>query len=171
MKAKTLFIAAISLAASAVSQAFTIDFNALVVPSGTTVSAGTPLTINVAGYGDVRFEVGGTDVVQVGTTYSNDSGTVINSLEMDSGETVLVTFLGPEALNVNFDIAGVTPGEEVAQISQNPVRTAEFQVNLIGNAGSDGAGITAVSWTSVPEPSSALMGMLGLSVLVLRRRR
>ena len=70
MKTSTLLIAAMSLAASAVSQAFTIDFNALVVPSGTTITSATPLTINVAGYGDVRFEVGGSDVVEVDNTHA-----------------------------------------------------------------------------------------------------
>lgn len=172
MKIKTLLITAVSLAASALSQAFTIDFNALVVPQGTTIDSGTPLTINVTGYGDVRFEVGGTDVVQVGTTYSNDAGTtIVNSLEMDAGDKILVTFLGPEALNVDFDIAGLTPGEEVVQITQHAIRTFEFQVNTIGNPGSDGAGIAAVSWTAVPEPSSALLGLLGAGTLILRRRR
>lgn len=172
MKVKTLLIAAISLGASALSQAFTIDFNALEVPFGTTVDSANSLTVNVAGYGDVLFEVGGTDVVQVGNTYSNDAGTtIVNSLEMDAGDTVLVTFLGPDALNVDFDIVGLTPGEEVVQITQHAIRTFEFQVGTIGNPGSDGAGIAAISWTSVPEPSSALLSMLGVGALVLRRRR
>lgn len=171
MKTKTLLIAAFSFAASALSQAFTIDFNALVVPLGTAVNSGTPLTVNVSGYGDVRFEVGGSDVVEVGNTHTNDSGTIVNSLEMDAGDTVLVTFLGPDALNVNFDIVGLNPSEEYVQVTQHPVRTFEFQVDSIGNPGTDGVGIAAVSWTSVPEPSSALLGGLGAGLLILRRRR
>lgn len=171
MKTTTALIAAVSLAVTAASQAFTIDFNGLVVPSGTTIDSATPLTINVAGYGDVRFEVGGSDVVQVGNTHSNDSGTIVNSLEMDAGERILVTFLGPDALNVNFDIAGVNPSEEVVQVTQHAIRTFEFQVNTIGNPGSDGAGLTAVSWDAVPEPSSALLSVLGAGLLILRRRR
>lgn len=172
MKIKTLLVAAFSLAATAISQAFTIDFNALVVPVGTTVDASTPLTINVEGYGDVRFEVTGSDVVQVGDTFANDPGTTItNSLELDGGDTVVVTFLGPEALNVDFDIAGITPGEEAVQITQSALRTFEFQVSTIANPGADGAGIAAVSWTAVPEPSSALLGLVGACGLVFRRKR
>ena len=171
MKTSTLLIAAMSLAASAVSQAFTIDFNALVVPSGTTITSATPLTINVAGYGDVRFEVGGSDVVEVGNTHANDSGTVVNSLEMDPGERILVTFLGPTALNVNFDVAGINPGQDVVQVTQHVIRTSEYQVSTVGNPGSDGTGLAAVSWTTVPEPSSALLGTLGAGMLILRRRR
>ncbi|BDS05835.1 hypothetical protein NT6N_08750 [Oceaniferula spumae] len=172
MKTKTLLIAAFSMAATALCQAFTIDFNALVVPVGTTITSSTPLTINVDGYGPVRFEVGGTDVVQVGTTHSNDPGTsIVNSLEMDGGDTVVVTFLGPEALNVDFDIAGINPSEEAVQITQSALRTYEFQVNTIANEGSNGAGIAAVSWTSVPEPSSAVLGAIGACAILLRRRR
>lgn len=172
MKIKTLLIAAFSVAATAVTQAFTIDFNALVVPLGTTVTSATPLTINVAGYGDVKFEVNGSDVVQVGNTYANDAGTSVqNSLEMDGGDTVIVTFLGPDAINVDFDVIGVTPGEEAVQVTQSALRTYEFQLNTIANPGSDGAGLAAVSWTAVPEPSSALLGLIGACAIVLRRRR
>lgn len=172
MKLKSLLIAGFSLAATTLSQAFTIDFNALVVPVGTTITSATPLTINVANYGDVRFEVTGSDVVQVGDAYANDPGTSItNSLEMDGGDTVIVTFLGPDALNVDFDIAGITPGQEVVQINQSALRTYEFQVNTVANPGADGAGIAAVSWTAVPEPSSALLGLVGACALVFRRNR
>lgn len=172
MKTKTFLIAAFSLAATALSQAFTIDFNALVVPSGTTITSGTPLTINVDGYGDVEFAVTGSDVVQVGQAFANDPGTSVqNALEMDAGDTIIVTFLGPDALNVDFDVAGVTPGEEVVQINQSALRTYEFQVNTIANPGSDGAGLAAVSWTAVPEPSSAMLGLIGACAIVFRRRR
>ena len=171
MKTKVTLIAALSLSASAATQAFTIDFNALVEPLGTTVTSATPLTIDVTGYGPVRFEVAPSDVVEVGQTHSNDSGTIVNSLEMDSGERILVTFLGPEALNVNFDIAGINPGEEAVDISNHIIRTNEYQVSTIGNEGSDGTGLAAVSWNVVPEPSSALLGGLGAGLLILRRRR
>lgn len=172
MKIKTLLIAAFSLATTAISQAFTIDFNALVVPVGTTITADTPLTIEVAGYGDVQFQVPATDVVEVGTTFANHPGTSItNSLELDAGDTVVVTFLGPEVLDVDFDLVGITPGEEFVQITQNAIRTFEFQVNSIGNEGTDGVGIAAVSFTSVPEPSSALLGLLGACAMVFRRNR
>ena len=155
-------------AAATMAQAFTIDFNALVVPLGTTVTAGSPLTINVAGYGDVRFEVGGSDSLVVATNHSNDGGTTFqNSLELDAGESVLVTFLGPQAMNVNFDIIGINAGE-----SANPVPVGvagnEYQLDAIGG---DGVGIAAISWDAVPEPSSSLLVLVGASSLILRRRR
>ncbi len=171
MKIKSLLIATMSLAATAVSQAFTIDFNALALPSGTSISSVTPQAINVAGYGLVLFEVPAPDVVQVGQVHANDSGTIKNSLEMDPGERIRVTFLGPKALNVNFDVAGINPGFDAVAISNIGDNPQKFQLDMIGNPGSDGAGLAAVSWTAVPEPSSALLGGLGAGLLILRRRR
>lgn len=174
MKMKSLLIAAMSLAAAAATQAFTIDFNGLVVPSGTSITSATPLTINVAGYGDVKFQVAPGDAVQVGQVHANDSGTIKNSLEMDPGERIIVTFLGPQALNVNFDVVGINPGnpgQDAVQTTQHVIRTAEYQISTTGNVGSDGTGLAAVSWTAVPEPSTALLGGLGAGLLILRRRR
>ncbi|MCP5537587.1 MAG: PEP-CTERM sorting domain-containing protein [Akkermansiaceae bacterium] len=166
MKTKFLTLIAIGMATAA-SQAFTIDFNALVVPLGTTVTSTTPLTVNVAGYGDVKFEVANPDVLVVGMNHQNDSGTYMNSLELDAGETVLVTFLGPKALNVDFDIIGINAGE-----SANPVPVgfsgSEYQLDAIGG---NGVGIAAISWNTVPEPSSSLLVLVGAGSLILRRRR
>lgn len=169
MKAK-LYTLLATMAATVGIQAFTIDFNGLVVPHLTTVDASTPLVINVAGYGDVKFEVGpaSADILVVDTNHSNDGGTTFqNSLELDPGETVLVTFLGPQAINVDFDIIGINDGE-----SANPVPVGfsgdEYQLDAIGG---NGVGIAAISWNVVPEPSSGLLVLVGVSALMLRRRR
>ncbi|MBT8044375.1 MAG: PEP-CTERM sorting domain-containing protein [Verrucomicrobiae bacterium] len=165
---KTKFLALMTMGVSALtSQAFTIDFNALDVPLGTTVTSTSPLTVNVAGYGDVKFEVASPDVLVVASNYQNDSGTFMNSLEFDPGESVLVTFLGPLALNVDFDIIGISAGE-----SANPVPIGfdgdEYQLDVIGG---NGVGIAAISWNAVPEPSSSLLVLLGAGSLIMRRRR
>jgi len=167
----TFLTLSLSIAAAATTQAFTIDFNALVVPLGTTVSAGSPLTINVAGYGDVKFAVGGSDVLIVDTNHSNDGGTTFqNSLELDSGESVLVTFLGPQALNVDFDIVGLDSGES-AQPTPFGLTGTDYLLNVIGGSGTDGVGIAAISWDTVPEPSSSFLVLVGAGALILRRRR
>ncbi len=167
MKAK-LFTLLTTMAATVGIQAFTIDFNGLVVPLLTTVDSTTPLVINVAGYGDVRFEVGpaSPDVLVVDTNHSNDGGTTFqNSLELDPAETVLVTFLGPQAINVDFDIIGINAGESATPV---PFGSSEYQLDAIGG---DGVGIAAISWNVVPEPSSGLLVVVGVSSLMLRRRR
>ena len=167
MKTK-LFTLFATMAATLGLQAFTIDFNGLVVPRLTTVDASTPLVINVAGYGDVRFEVGAAspDVLVVDTNHSNDGGSTFqNSLELDPGETVLVTFLGPQAINVDFDIIGINNGESATPV---PFGSSEHQLEAIGG---DGVGVAAISWNVVPEPSSGLLVLVGVSALMLRRRR
>lgn len=165
MKTKFLTLAALG-AATAIGQAFTIDFNALEVPFGTIVDSATPLTVTVAGYGDVRFEVPPTVVIEVDSNYQNDGGTIQNSLELDSTDVVLVTFLGPTALNVDFDIIGVNSGES-ASATYFPL-SDDYQYAPGGSG--DGAGIAAISWT-VPEPSSSLLVLVGAGSLILRRRR
>lgn len=153
-------------AAATMAQAFTIDFNGLVVPAGTTVTAAFPLTINVAGYGDVRFEANGTDSLVVANNHSNDGGTTFqHSLELDPGETVRVVFLGPQELNVNFDVIGINAGESATPVVTGP---QQYQMQAIGG---DGVGLAAISWDAVPEPSSSLLVLLGAGSLVLRRRR
>jgi len=170
-----------SAAAMTMASAFTIDFNNLTVSDGVntsaftigTVDAGNPQTVNVPGYGDVLFQVGPltADSLTVGSTHSNDGGSTFQqSLEIDSNEVVVVTFLGPAALNVDFDIIGVSSGENgsVAQTG-----AAEYQYAPGGGPGTadDGAGIAAISWNTVPEPSSTLLITLGAGSLLLRRRR
>ncbi|MFK7910878.1 MAG: PEP-CTERM sorting domain-containing protein [Akkermansiaceae bacterium] len=163
---KTLLSTLMATAAAAsMTQAFTIDFNALVVPTNTTVTVGSSLTIPVSGYGNVRFETVGTDSLVVGNKYSNGSGTFQNSLELDPGETVIVTFLGPDELNVNFDIIGLGFNESANTAITGP---SEYQMQAIGG---DGIGLAAVSWDAVPEPSSSLLILMGASSLILRRRR
>jgi len=168
MKAKFLTLFALGVATAA-SQAFTIDFNSLVpVTAGTIVDSTTPLTVTVVGYGDVMFEVTNPDSLIVGSTHRNGSGTINNSLELESGEVVVVTFLGPQALNVNFDIIGINDGDSSTQV---PIGLSGdlHQVNSIGSG--NGVGIAAVSWNTVPEPSSSLLVLVGAGSLILRRRR
>lgn len=174
MSARLLTLLA-SAATMTMAGAFTIDFNNLMVSDGTTpssfsfdpVDGTTSQTVTVPGYGDVRFEVGPTsgDELQVGFAFSNDSGTITQSLELGATETVVVTFLGPTALNVDFDIIGIDAGENssVAALLPN-----EFQY---GPPNGDGAGIAAISFEAVPEPSSSLLVILGAGSMLLRRRR
>lgn len=183
MKVK-LFTLLASASAMTMAGAFTIDFNTLQVSDGVTtsgftmsdVSAGNPQLVNVPGYGNVRFEVGPatSDVLTVGSTYSNDGGTTFQqSLEIGADEKVIVTFLGVEALDVDFDIIGIGSGENSAPVKS--FSTFNEYEYFPGDAGpgtsGDGTGIAAISWTTVPEPSSSLLVLVGAGSLMLRRRR
>ncbi|MEJ6572250.1 MAG: hypothetical protein QNL01_11915 [Akkermansiaceae bacterium] len=137
------------------------------VPSGTTVTAATPLTVNGAGYGDVKFEVANADSLIVAANHQNGSGTNMNSLELDAGEIVWVTFLGPQALNVSFDIIGINNGE-----SATPVYIGSGgDIHQLEAIGGNGVGTAAITWDAVPTPSSSLLVLVGSGSLILRRRR
>ncbi|MBK1830120.1 PEP-CTERM sorting domain-containing protein [Verrucomicrobiaceae bacterium R5-34] len=189
MKSKFLTLIA-SAAMLTAANAFTIDFNSMQISGDTgvialdfdnagdqAISDGEQVEVNVPGYGLVRFEIvpESTYTVAVGSQFKNDSDSFQQSLEVEPGETVQVTFLEDvDIYNVNFDIIGVSADENSDVI---PVFGSDkiFQYNTPTGSGpggeNDGAGIAAISWSVVPEPSSALMVLLGAGSLVLRRRR
>ncbi|MGC4016538.1 MAG: PEP-CTERM sorting domain-containing protein [Luteolibacter sp.] len=161
----TIALAIASLCGSvAVSKGFTLDF---VGYEGTTLPP-NPLVINVPGYGDVRFDAANGSALEVNSAYQNDNGSAAPSLSFGQGEALLVTFLGAEPLNVDFDFVGVSSGESFT-VQPDLFKSQSFIINLQGSG--DGAGLFAISWTQVPEPSSAMLGALGTAALVLRRRR
>jgi hypothetical protein len=73
-------------------------------------------------------------------------------------------------LNVDFDFVGVSAGENFV-VQKDLFTPQAFLVTLQGSG--NGAGLYAVSWTAecVPEPASAMLGLLGAMILVIRRRR
>lgn len=151
----------------AISSAFTLDFAAY---TGAVVQSGTPLSINVPGYGDLTFDVGAGSPLVVNSAYQNDNGFGGPSLSFDQNDAVKITFNGLSPLNVDFDYVGVSVGESF--VSQKDLFTPEaFVVNLQG-AG-DGAGIYSISWNTeaVPEPASAMLGLIGTTIFAFRRRR
>lgn len=143
------------------ANAFTLDF---VGVNGATLPP-SPLVINVFGYGEVSFAPGFGSALEVGNQYQNDAGTVRTSLEMDANESIVVTFLGADPLNVDFDIIGLGVGESVGLVQ---LSSTSF---IVSAQGGDGAGLQSVSWGAVPEPSSAFLGSAGALLLALRRRR
>lgn len=91
----------------------------------------------------------------------------MNSLELDAGEIVWVTFLGPQALNVSFDIIGINNGE-----SATPVYIGSGgDIHQLEAIGGNGVGTAAITWDAVPTPSSSLLVLVGSGSLILRRRR
>ncbi len=187
MKLKSTLMAAFSFAAMATSQAFVIDFNAL-VPSGEfevgdIIYSGTSIDVHVEGYGIVtfandsdktRFRDGN---LEIGDKYSNGEGSV-NSLQMETGESVTVIFKGATVTDVHAGFVGA---------SADPFDTGIFTVQEAGVTyvatsidssyfpggsyqGADGVGLEYVQWTIVPEPSSAALGAIGLSMILFRRR-
>jgi len=164
MKTKAPLIAALLCGLTAVSNAFTLDFAAY---NGATIPP-SPLVIPVPGYGDVTFaSVIGASVVVDGT-HQNDDGSGAPSLNLDSGESVKVSFTGLAPVDVKFDFVGVAVGEYFI-IQPDLFDPQAFIVTL--NGPGNGAGIYAINWNQVPEPASAMLGALGGAVFAFRRRR
>ncbi|BCU78451.1 hypothetical protein [Luteolibacter sp. LG18] len=164
MKTTIAYAIACLCGSMAVSQAFTLDF---VGYEGSTLPP-NPLVINVPGYGDVRFDAANGSSLVVNNAYQNDNGSAAPSLSFDQGEALQVTFLGAQPLNVDFDFVGVSSGESFT-VQPDLFVSQSYIINLQGSG--DGAGLYAISWTQVPEPTSAMLGVIGSMVLVLRRRR
>jgi len=187
MKLKTTLIAVLSLACTAISQAFTIDFDSLRIISldetpqsqdfgafTLSGSGNTTQTLTVAGYGTVTFELSlnSTDV-KVGQQFAGELDTAPrNSLEFTGGGKVTVTFAGYAPLvteDPEFSYTANNGGTPSDGITDTYLGDNVWQLEYTG-AGV-GAGLTKIEWNVVPEPSSAALGALGMSMILLRRRK
>ena len=192
MKLKTTLIAACSAAAMATSHAFNIDFNALTV-TPTAIGQGESFTVTVDNYGTVTF----TNItpntessIAIGNNFLDNDGNNVKSLELEGmgvdeetpieAEVIMVTFNGAEVTNAQAVFAGnsanpfdvgifIQDSDDDGPLS-GPVDGAYYAAT-IGAPGSDGVGLQSISWDVVPEPSSAALGALGMSMILLRRRR
>lgn len=164
MKTRIALAMALFCGLPAVSTAFTLDF---VGYEGTSLPP-NPLVIFVPGYGDVRFDAANGSTLVVDSAYQNDNGSAAPSLSFNERDALKVTFLGAQPLKVDFDFVGVSAGENFT-VQPDLFVAQSYLINLQGSG--DGAGLYAISWQQVPEPSSALLGLLGTAALVLRRRR
>ena len=183
MKLKSILVGLVSMAAIATSQAFMINFGTgNVVPSGTnigtniTISDGNDLVVNVVGYGDVTFSYIGTDLsgaVESGIQYAGQFGEPpASTLEFGFGDVVKVTFGGSTDFSTGpfFAVAGVDSND----LNRTDVSTgSDGSVWNLTYAGAEGtgAGLVSATWDIVPEPSSAALGALGMSMILFRRRR
>lgn len=148
------------------SSAFTLD----AVGYGGSELSLSPRSVFVPGYGELIFEAAvGTSLV-VNSAYENDNGFGGPSLSFDQNEAVKITFNGLEPLNVDFDFVGVSAGESFV-VQKDLFTPQAFLVTFQG--GGDGAGLYSVSWDTqcIPEPTSALLGLVGTAVFAFRRRR
>jgi hypothetical protein len=168
MKTKLPLIAAIYCGLSTFSSALTLDFTSVTL--GTNVPPN--LVINVPGYGDVTFsQLSGTTTVN--NFFPIPIPGTLPSLSFDAGDSINVNFGGTVPINVQFGLVGEDLGEFFT-ISRPDAHN--FLVTLSGPAmfpAEAGASVYEVSFNNVPvpEPSSALLGVLGASLLVIRRRR
>ena len=196
MKLKSTLVAAFSVAAITTSQAFNIDFNAITV-TDVPIAENESFTVQVDNYGTVTFTNITPDPsssITIDNNFLDNDGNNVMSLELEGisiddgppieAEVIQVTFNGAEVTNAQATFAGnsATPFDVgifvdlAALIDQSgypgdvPIDGAYYAAT-IGVPGSDGVGLQSISWDVVPEPSSAALGALGMSMILLRRRR
>ena len=200
MKLKTTLIAAFSAAAMATSHAFNIDFNAISI-TPPTIGQNESFTVTVDNYGTVTFTnitPNTESSIAIGNNFLDNDGNNVNSLELSlesaesdesgpTGDVVAVTFNGAEVTNAQAVFAGnsgnpfdlgifeVGQGEQEEQgPGSSPfsgLPTGSYYAGVYGSPESDGVGLQSISWDVVPEPSSAALGALGMSMILLRRRK
>ena len=165
MKMKTPLIAAMFLTVVSSVQAFTLD--AVGYEGG--ILEQNPFSVFVPGYGEIVFEAAPGSSLVVNSAYQNDNGFGGPSLSFDENESVKITFTGADPLNLDFDFVGQSVGETFV-IEKDLLTPQAFLITLQGKG--NGAGLYAASWDvqCVPEPSTAVIGLLS-SLLLLRRRR
>lgn len=163
MKIKAIAAIAALAFAPGLAQAFTIDFassiGAVIPPS---------LVVNVPGYGDVSFTsgynaiLGADSQLTVGTDFYGAP-----SLQFIEGDTIIVTFLGAVPSHVDFNTIAVSvgTGEGFSKIDAGHVYLLTLNNSI------DGAGVIAVNFDAVPEPGAAVLGLIGVTGMLLRRRR
>lgn len=184
MKLRSTLIAAFSAAAMATSQAFTIDFNAISYTSddGDSWSYGESFDVIVDGYGTVTFTnvsagSNGDDTVEIGDNFKDNDGTSVESLQLESGEKVMVTFHGDaEVINVEAVFTGISPDPfDTGVLRGSEVEYYASTIDITNLGGEytteDGVGLQSITWDVVPEPSSAALGAIGMSMILLRRRK
>jgi MYXO-CTERM domain-containing protein len=166
MKMKAPLVAALMLGLPAMSNAFTLD---AVGYEGSELSL-DPVTVFVPGYGDLVFEAASGSTLVVNSDYENDNGFGAPALSFDSNESVKITFKGADPMNVDFDFVGLS-ADETFLVEKDATTPQTYFLTLKGCG--DGAGLYSISWCaqSVPEPSSAMLGLIGAGYFALRRRR
>jgi hypothetical protein len=150
MKVKAPLIAAMLLGVTAISNAFSLDFTGF---EGQSIGN---ITIPVAGYGDVV-------VIKAGYPASTvDSG---GEVSFNAGDKFIFVFTAatPTAGSVIFET--LTAGSVTVTGEGTNSREITFASSGTIN------GLTFDAAAVVPEPTSAFLGILGSTLLVVRRRR
>lgn len=140
--------------------AFTLNFAGLV---GQTIPS--TLTVTVPGYGDVRIDAPAASPVAVGDLYGAPA------IQLAPGQQIVVSFLGGAVTEFDSLDLGLDGEELFVTNFFSGINVGTF--TLDGEALVPGGGITAITFNAaaVPETSSAMLGLLGVTGLILRRRR
>ncbi|MES2474807.1 MAG: hypothetical protein V4640_03430 [Verrucomicrobiota bacterium] len=156
MKSKLPLLAALIAMFPVSGNGFTLD---AVGYKGAPV-LGNPASINVAGYGEVIFEAAEGEAIMVNSAYLNDTLPPNPDVAFEMKEAVSISLNRRESPHVDLVLAGISGPESPAQT-----------VNSLRQPIEDTAGENGQEPHRVPETTSALLGLLGTALLLLRRLR
>ena len=165
MKLKLLSIATLFVGLTSAG-AFSLDFTGLNLDGSTTFSGadGQRLIIEVPGFGNVGFGVN-----PEGSTAQVVELDGVAAIEFDETRTITVDFFaGSDVENVVVSFVALNVGEDPIYTAINS-RSGEISTNQ-GTVGISGISFDRIGGPKVPEPSTAVLGLLG-AVTLLRRRR
>lgn len=146
--------------------AFTLDFTSYV---GQTITPGSPLVVFVPGYGNVRFSSSASTLSVDNTLFPTGA-----TISIEPTESLLVTFLGePPYFFVPDDLGDVSFGFNALNTSDGLAISliAPDSVLISMGSGGNGAGLREVTFSAIPEPSTTMLGTIGMLAIALRRRR
>jgi hypothetical protein len=171
MKTKSLLVTAAFAAGTSISsQAFTLD--AVGYEGGELAPA--PWSVSVPGYGELIFETAADSPLVISSSYENPQDGSVPIIRFDQNDAIQITFNGARVLDVEVYFTNLSRNEKFERT--NPPQSdlfvpQAFNITLPGDG--DGADLYAITWNSlsIPEPSSTILGMMGVAGLMFRRRR
>ncbi len=164
MKLKFVTLLA-SIGGIVTSQAFTLDFTGLNIAADSEpvlLSDADQLVIEVADFGNVGFGVANDGETEVSDTFG------VPAIEFDASQVITINFFaGIDVTNVVVDFVGVDSGEDpVFTLLSGTSGTVSLNT---GTVGIEGIGFE-IDDKKIPEPSTAILALLG-AVALMRRHR
>lgn len=162
---KILYALVIAIGLSGLANSFTLD---AVGYAGSELAL-NPASILVSGYGELVFEAKSGSALVVNCAYQNTPGIGVQNLRFDPSDAVKITSTGVESLKMNM------PSTAEERYDCHPQIDLIAPTAFVSALQDDGEHVNSDSGEKVgvqiPEPTTAILGLIGCVVLGICRRR